>query len=191
MVETEHLGVFSGYKVVFLLWLKYLLVDRLTKKRYLHCWSLSWMRDVCVSSDTKWKPLSVYLRANSFTQKLRGCFSASCTSSALHSNSHIKSPLGFLGSTLQFPTGRSKLLRNPCPRQQPLDQRPSSHCTSSTAGTEDTCTSDIYFLVASVVITPNGWNCTACHWTSACCCSQGLRNPILLLQQSSWVLHLK
>lgn len=63
------------------------------------------------------------------------------------SSSHIKSPLGFLGSTLQLPTGRSKLLHNLCPRQQPLDQRPSSHCTSSTAGTGDTCTSDICFLV--------------------------------------------
>lgn len=61
--------------------------------------------------------------------------------------SHIKSPSGFLGSTLQLPTGRSKFLLNPCPRQQPLDQSPSSHCTSSIAGTGDTCTSDIYFWV--------------------------------------------
>lgn len=51
-------------------------------------------------------------------------------------------------STLQLPTGRSKLLRNPCPGQQHLDQRlPTSCCTSSATGSEDTCTSDISLVL--------------------------------------------
>lgn len=51
-------------------------------------------------------------------------------------------------STLQLPTGRSKLLHNPCPGQQHSDQRlPTSHCTSSATGSEDTCTSDISLVL--------------------------------------------